>query len=82
MEMIYSRELGLKLAPDTKTSISAKTFSIPDTLALYYRLKVGGKTTLFFESSERSMRYLIDFLSHDNSNFHNVRSKLYIVIFN
>ena len=62
MEMIYSRELGLRVAPDAKTTISAKSFSATDALALYHRLKGGGKTRLFFESSERSMRYLIDCL--------------------
>ena len=30
MEMIYSRELGLRVAPDTKTTASAKSFSITD----------------------------------------------------
>ena len=64
MEMICSRELGLKVAPDAKTNISAKTFSITDALALYQRLKGVGKTKLFFESSERSMRYLSDCLGH------------------
>ena len=66
MEMIYSRELGLKVAPDAKTNISAKTFSVTEALALYHRLKGGGKTKLFFESSERSMRYLTDCLGHDD----------------
>jgi integrase len=66
MEMIYSRELGLRVAPDAKTTISAKSFSMTEALALYHRLKGGGKTKLFFESSERSMRYLIDCLGHDD----------------
>ena len=35
-------------------------------MALYHRLKGGGKTKLFFESSERSMRYLTDCLGHDD----------------
>jgi len=66
MEMIYSRELGLRVAPDAKTCSSAKSFSIREALALYHRLKGVGKTKLFFESSERSMRYLIDCLGHDD----------------
>jgi integrase len=66
MEMIYSRELGLRVTPDAKTIASAKSFSITEALALYHRLKGGGKTKLFFESSERSMRYLIDCLGHDD----------------
>jgi len=52
MEMIYSRELGLRVAQDAKTII----ISIAEALALYHRLKGNGKTKLFFESSERSMR--------------------------
>ena len=66
MEMIYSRELGLRIAPDAKTTISAKSFSITEALALYHRLKGSGKTKLFFESSERSMRYLVDCLGHND----------------
>ena len=66
MEMIYSRELGLRVVQDAKTTISSKSFSIADALALYHRLKGNGKTKLFFESSERSMRYLTDCLGHDD----------------
>ena len=66
MEMIYSRELGRSVAPDAKTTASAKSFSMTDALALYHRLKGNGKTKLFFESSERSMRYLTDCLGHDD----------------
>ena len=64
--MIYSRELGLRVTPDAKTTTSAKSFSITEALALYHRLKGGGKTKLFFESSERSMRYLTDCLGHED----------------
>ena len=66
MEMIYSRELGLRVVQDAKTTISSKSFSIAEALALYHRLKGNGKTKLFFESSERSMRYLTDCLGHDD----------------
>ena len=66
MELIYSRELGLRVAPDAKATISAKDFSTTEALALYHRLKGGGKTKLFFESSERSMRYLTDCLGHND----------------
>ena len=66
MEMIYSRELGLRVTPDAKTTICSKSFSITEALALYHRLKGGGKTKLFFESSERSMRYLTDCLGHED----------------
>ena len=66
MEMIYSRELGLRVAPDANTTSSAKSFSATDALALYHRLKGGGKAKLFFESSERSVRYLTDCLGHDD----------------
>ena len=37
-----------------------------DALALYHCLQGGGKTKLFYESSERSTRYLIDCLGHDD----------------
>ena len=66
MEMICSRELGLRVAPDSKATISAKDFSTTEALALYHRLKGGGKTKLFLESSERSMRYLTDCLGHND----------------
>jgi len=65
MEMIYSRELGLTVLPETRT-VAADSFSLSDALALYHRLKGSGKTKLFFESSERSMRYLTDCLGHDD----------------
>ena len=51
IEMIYSRALALKRAPDTKTIINAKNFSMTNALARYHRLKGGGKTKLFFELS-------------------------------
>ena len=66
MEMIYSRELGLRVAPGAKTTTNAKSFSITEALALDHRLKGGGKTKPFFESSERNMRYLTDCLGHDD----------------
>ena len=65
MEMIYSKELGLTVLPDTRT-VASDSFSLPDALALYHRLKGTGKTNLFFESSERSIRYLIECLGHDS----------------
>ena len=64
MEMIYSKELGLTVLPEARTV--ADSFSLTDALALYHRLKGTGKTNLFFESSERSIRYLIDCLGHDS----------------
>ena len=66
MEMIYSRELGMRVVPDGETTIISKSFSITEALALYHRLKGNGKTKLFFESSERSIRYLTDCLGHDD----------------
>ena len=65
MEMIYSKELGLTVLPETKT-VAADSFSLSDALALYHRLKGSGKTKLFFASSQRSMRYLTDCLGHDD----------------
>ncbi len=66
MEMIYSRELGLRVAPGAKITTNAKSFSITEALALYHRLKGSGKTKLFFESSGRSMRYLVGCLGHND----------------
>ena len=65
MEMIYSKELGLMVLPETRTVASTR-FSLTDALALYHRLEGIGKTSLFFESSERSIRYLIECLGHDS----------------
>ena len=64
MEMIYSKELGLAVLPSTKVQVD--NLSLVDALALYHRLKGTGKTSLFFESSERSIRYLIECLGHDS----------------
>ena len=65
MEMIYSKELGLMALPEA-SAVAADSFSLTDALALYHRLKGTGKTSLFFESSERSIRYLIECLGHDS----------------
>ena len=65
MEMIYSKELGLTVLPEATTTVS-DTFSLTDALALYHRLKGTGKTRLYFESSERSIRNLIQCLGHDS----------------
>ena len=65
MEMIYSKELGLTVLPEART-VAADSFSLTNALALYHRLKGTGKTSLFFESSERSIRYLIECLGHDS----------------
>ena len=64
--MIHSRELGMRVVPEGKTTISFKRFSVIEALALDYRLKGNGKTKLFFEFSERSMRYLTSCLGHDD----------------
>ena len=64
MEMIYSKELGLTALPETGTPASDSFWT--EALALYHRLKGTGKTSLFFESSERSIRYLIECLGHDS----------------
>ena len=63
--MIYSKELGLTVLPGARPAAS-DSFSFTDALALYHRLKGTGKTSLFFESSERSIRYLIECLGHDS----------------
>ena len=66
MEMIYPKELVLRVAPDAETRANAKSFSLKDAMALYHRLKDGRKTKLFFETSERSIRYLTDCLGQDD----------------
>ena len=51
--------------PETRTPAS-NSFSLTHSLALYHRLKGTGKTSLFFESPERSIRYLIECPRHDS----------------
>ena len=65
MEMVYSKELGLTTLPPNQQA-SHDTFTMSDALALYHRLKGKGKTQLFFEASERSIRYLSECLGHEN----------------
>ena len=65
MEMIYSGELGLK-APQNATPHANTKYHLSDALVLYHRLKGSGKTKLFFEVSNRSIRYLEECLGHDN----------------
>ena len=65
MEMVYLRELGLSAAPKVKAA-AVQHLSLPEALALYQRLKGAEKTKLFFEGSERSIRYLIDCVGHDS----------------
>ena len=65
MEMIYYRELGLTIVSNTKRSAN-NGFCLTDALVLYHRLKGGGKPKLFFEVSERSVRYLKGCLGHEN----------------
>ena len=65
MEMIYSRELGLKVLQDTKGP-NGNHYSLPDALALYHRLKGTGKNQLFYDVSTRSVRYLTECLGHEN----------------
>ena len=65
MEMIYSRELGLSVIGEAAAQHASK-LTFDEVLKLYHRLKGVGKTTLFFEGSERSMRYLKDCLGQKN----------------
>ena len=65
MEMVYSKELGLTTLPPSQQA-SKNMFTMSDTLAANHRLKGRGKTTLFFEVSERSIRYLTEGLGHKN----------------
>src|SRR6056300_695876 len=66
MEMIYSRELGISVVSDKVSNANETELSLSDALGLYQRLKGTGKTKLFFEVSNRSIRYLIECVGHDN----------------
>ena len=66
MEMIYSWDFVPRVAPDARTNTSAESFSMREALALYHRLKGGGKTKQFFESFQRSMRFLADCQGQDD----------------
>ena len=65
MEMIYSRELGLKVLQETKRP-NGNHFSLSDALALYHRLRGNGKNQLFYDVLNRSIRYLAEYLEHDD----------------
>jgi len=64
MEMIYSRELGLVVKGGNHEP-RRSTLTLAEALALYQRLKGTNKTKLFFEASDRSIRYLADCLGHE-----------------
>jgi hypothetical protein len=66
MKMIYSRELGISVVPDQVSNANQTELSLHDALDLYQRLKGAGKTKLFFEGSERSIRYFKECLGHDS----------------
>ena len=68
MEMIYSRELGFSVVPDKVKNANETEVTLSDALALYQRLKGTGKSKLFFEVSNRSIRYLVECVGHDNIN--------------
>ena len=61
----YSRELGLKALQNATPHANTK-YRSSHTLVIYHRLKGSGKTKLFFEVSNRSIRYLEECLGHDN----------------
>jgi len=65
IERIISNEFGLKnkfkINPEKEIKLK-----ITDTLSLYHKLKGTGKGKLFFEGSNRSIRYLIKSVGHDN----------------
>ena len=65
MEMIYSRELGLSVIEEAAAQ-KRSNLTFDEVLKLYHRLKGVGKTKLFFEGSERSIRYLKDCLGHNS----------------
>ena len=63
--MIYSRELGISVVPDKVSNANETELSLSDALVLYQRLKGTGKSKLFFEVSNRCIRYLVECLDHD-----------------
>jgi len=65
MEMIYSRELGLSIKPQAGNGAGVEV-TLSNALALYHRLKGVGKSKLFFESSEPSIRYLKECICHQS----------------
>jgi hypothetical protein len=70
MEMIYSRELGLKDLQDTEES-SGNQCGLSDVPALYHRIKGTGKNQFFCDVSVRSERYLTECLGHENIRLRN-----------
>ena len=62
--MIFS-ESALYVA-DVLMTAASESFSLIGALALYHRIKGVGKVSVFIESSERSIRYLIKFTEHDS----------------
>lgn len=62
--MIFS-QLALCVSDVLMTAASV-SFSLTGALAPYHRMKGVGQTSVFFESSERSMRYLIECTEHDS----------------
>ena len=65
MEVIYTRELGLKALQDTERP-NGNHRSFSDALVLYHRLKGKGKNQLFYDVSSRRLRYLEECLGHEN----------------
>ena len=59
-----SRELGLVVKGGNHKP-RPSTLTLTDALSLYQRLKGTNKTKLFFEASDRSIRYLADCLGHE-----------------
>ena len=65
MEMIYSRELGLAVTGGNHEP-KRSALTLADTLLLYQRLKETNRINLFFDAYDRSLRYPIDCLGHEN----------------
>lgn len=64
MDDVWSKELGLVALKSPKQACGESP-SLDDALRLYKDLKGDGKNKLFFESADRSLRYLKDCLDHD-----------------
>ena len=65
MEMLYSRELGLKALQNATPHMNAE-YPLSDALELYHRLKAGGKSKQFIKVLNRSIRYLKECLGHED----------------
>lgn len=65
LEMIYSKKVAFIVLPEAN-STTAESFILANSFTLYHRLRGTVKTSLFFDTSQRRIRYLIENLGQDN----------------